>query len=202
VTTLCGCSSFRTEWEPALHGDSAKLLEGTTRIENVTQELGPPAQITALPQGCAFLYEHSVIGEFQFGISFDVAFLRWLKFVRAWNHLDQDVLVLTFDDDGILQGKGGKEWREQLGGGGAAQLLFVSISLTDPSLRRQRAYQHYWGRSALQPLPLLLNQESNLRTGANGFQQLRIAPKFVGQQTLEMTKPMPKKKRFRRRNLE
>jgi hypothetical protein len=202
LALLCGCSSFQTEWGPAISAQPAMLVEGTTRIESVTRELGPPAQITALPHGCAFLYEHSVIGEFQAGLSLDLPILRWLKFVHAWNHLDQDVLVLTFDDAGVLRGKADKEWREQLGGGNAAQLLFASVSLTDPALRRQRSDQHRWGRYSLQPLPIVLNADENLRTGEHGLQQLRVAPKFAGQQTLEMTKPMPKKTKFRRRMLE
>jgi hypothetical protein len=199
---LCGCSSFHTEWGSAVRSHPAPLVAGTTRIETVTRELGPPAQITALPQGCAFLYEHSVIGEFQFGLSVDFPVLRWFKAIRAWNHLDQDVVVLTFDDAGVLRGQGDKDWREQLGGGGAAQLLFASISLTDPALRRQKSDQHRWGRYLLQPLPVVLNEDENLRTGEHGLQQQRVAPKFVGQQTLEMTKPMPKKKKYGRRCLE
>jgi hypothetical protein len=194
---LCGCSSFRTEWGRPIGGRPDDFVEGKTRIATVIQELGPPFQVSALPGGCVFLYEHSVIGEFQIGISVDYSFFRYLKFVSARNHLDQDVLVLTFDDHGVLLGRGGKEWRESLGGGGAAQLLFASISLTDPALRLQRSDQLRWGRYDLQPLPVLLNADESLRTGEQGLQQ-RFVPKFAGQQTLEMAKPMQEKSRIKR----
>ena len=170
-------------------------------METVIHDLGPPAQVSALSHGCVFLYEHSVIDEFQFGFSVDYLFLRYLKFVHAWNHLDQDVLVLTFDEGGVLRGKGGKLWREQLGGGNAAQLVVASVSLTDAALRRQRGDQHLWGRYELQPLPVVLNMDENLRTGEHGLQQ-RIAPKYAGQHTLEMDKPMRKKKRFQKQLLQ
>jgi len=197
-----GCSSFRTEWGAPVRPESGLLKEGTTRMETVARELGPPAQVTALPDGCAFLYEYSAIDEFQVGLSADFPVLRWLKLVHAFNHLDQDTLLLTFDDLGVLRSQGDKAWRETLGGGNAAQFLFVSLSLTDPELRRQRADQHRWGRYLLQPVPVLLNENQNLRTGENGLQQQRIAPKFAGQQTLEMAKPMTKKTKFGRRCLE
>lgn len=202
VVVLCGCSSFRTDWGPPIGGQADTFTEGTTRMQTVIHEMGPPTQISALPQGCVFLYEHSVIGEFQFGLSVDYSLLRYLKFVRAWNHLDQSVVVLTFDDRGVLVGKGHKKWREQLGGGGAAQLLFASISLTDLSLRRQRSDLLRWGRSDLQALPIMLNSAQSLRTGENGVHQQHVAPKFAGQHTLEMAKPMVKQKQFRRRSLE
>jgi hypothetical protein len=41
---------------------------------------------------------------------------------------------------------------------------------------------------------VLLNAEQNLRIGEHGLQQ-RIAPAYAGQNTLEMAKPMSKKKR-------
>ena len=191
---LTGCSSFRTEWGQPLQADAAHFTEGRTRVETVIEALGPPAQASVLPGGFVFFYEHSIVSEFQIGVSFDAPLLRWIKFVRASNRLDQDILLLVFDEDGVLRSMDPEAWRERLGGGGAAQFLYSSISLTEDSALRQRSPQHSWGREYLQPLPVLLNSGQSLRSGQHGLQQ-RLAHCYAGQQTLEMVKPKNKQKK-------
>jgi len=193
---LTGCSSFRTEWGQPLRADAGQFSEGSTRVETVIHALGPPARVSALPGGFAFLYEHSIVGEFQIGVSFDAPLLRWIKFVHASNRLDQDVLLMVFDEEGVLRSMDPEAWRQKLGGGGAAQLLFAVMSLTDDSALRQRSPALGWGRADLQPLPVLLNRQQSLRSGQHGLQQ-RLAPTYAGQHTLEMAKPKPKKKKRR-----
>jgi len=190
---LTGCSSFRTEWGRPLRADAAHFTEGSTRVETVIHALGPPAQVSALPGGFVFLYEHSIVGEFQIGVSVDAPILRYIKFVHASNRLDQDVLMMVFDNEGVLRSMDPEAWREKLGGGNAAQFLFAVMSLTDDSALRQRSPQHDWGRADLGSLPVLLNSPQSLRTGQHGLQQ-RLAPTYAGQHTLEMAKPKPKKK--------
>lgn len=189
---LAGCSSFRTVWGRPLAADVGQFSEGSTRVETVIDTLGPPAQISALPDGFAFLYEHSIVSEFQLGISVNAPLLKWIKFVRASNRLDQDILLMLFDDQGVLQSMDPEAWKEKLGGGGAAQFLFSAISLTDDSALRQLSPQHEWGQYALLRLPVLLNSQQSLRTGQHGLQQ-RLAPLFAGQATLEMPQPKPLK---------
>lgn len=190
---LCGCSSFRTEWGKPIATEHPALTEGRARVGDVLRELGPPAKASALPGGFAFLYEHTVIREFQFGLSFDYSILRFLKFVHAQNRIERDNLLLLFDDDGVLRSLGRDHWRQKLSGGDAAQFVFSAISLTDPALRRQRSDQLRWGRSCLEPLPVALNAGQSLRSGEHGL-QLSLPPKYAGQQSLEMAKPVKPKK--------
>jgi hypothetical protein len=196
TVAVAGCSSFKTELGQSFPENRASLAEGQTRIETVLDEFGPPNLVSALPEGVAFLYEHSVIGEFQFGISFNLPVIRYFKFIKARNHLDQDAVLMTFDEQGVLQGIGSGAWEENLGGGTALQLIVMVVSLSNTSELRRRADAHAWGRWLLQPLPVALNSEQTLRTGANGLQQ-RIAPRYVGQQTLEMPKPQKAKEKKR-----
>jgi len=193
---LSGCSSFRTEMGRPLTAKTNEFAEGLTRVDTVVGKLGPPHQVSRLPEGFAFLYEYSALSEFQFGFSANLPVVRWFKFVKAWNHLDQESLILTFDDRGVLRTAGSAGWKESLGGGSAVQILFVSISLSDVSRILRPADAHAWGERLLQPLPVALNSASSLRTGEHGLQQ-RIAPDYTGQQTLEMTKPKTEKEKKR-----
>jgi hypothetical protein len=179
-----------------LTGRPDEFTEGRTRVEAVVRELGPPNQASRLPDGFAFLYEYSRVSEFQFGISVDISFLRWIKFVKAWNSLNQQSLILTFDDQGVLRSAGLAAWQEGLGGGSAAQIVFAVISLSDVSDILQPADAHSWGKLLLQPLPVALNSAQSLRVGEHGLQQ-RIAPDYAGQHTLEMTNPKTEKEKKR-----
>jgi hypothetical protein len=194
VWLLAGCSSFKTEMGRPLPAQKQEFAEGKTRVEAVVHELGPPQQATSLPNGFAFLYEYTRMSEFQLGISVNAAFLRWFKFVKAWNRLNQESLVLTFDNEGVLRGSGLGRWDESLGGGSAVQVLFAVISLSDVADILKPADAHSWGQSLLQPLPETLNSPQSLRTGEHGF-ELRIAPTYAGQHTLEMTQPMTEKQK-------
>jgi hypothetical protein len=193
---LSGCSSFRTEMGRPLTVKTNEFAEGLTRVDTVVHEFGPPHQVSRLSDGFAFLYEYSAISEFQLGFSANLPIVRWFKFVKAWNHLDQDSLILIFDDQGVLRSGGSDGWKESLGGGSAVQILFVSISLSDVSKILRPADAHSWGKRLLQPLPVALNSASSLRTGEHGLQQ-RIAPDYAGQQMLEMTKPKTEKEKKR-----
>jgi hypothetical protein len=196
LLALAGCSSFRTEMGRELPATMPAFTEGTTRVEAVVRELGPPHQASRLPQGFAFLYEHSQMNEFQLGFTLNLPVVRFLKFVRAWNRLDQQALLLTFDDHGVLNGVGADKWGEDLGGGSGVQLLFASISLSDVSKLLRPADAHRWGKALLQPLPEMLNSTQSVRTGEHGLQQ-RIAPDYAGQRTLEMIKPKTEKQKKR-----
>jgi hypothetical protein len=200
---LAGCSSFKREWGRSLPVPPGELVQGQTRVESVVQKLGPPTQLSALPDGCAFLYEHSKTGEFQFGLSLDPGpmvnapeALNWFKFVLARNHLDQEVVLLTFDQEGVLRGIGTNKWSESLGGGTAIQFLFAVMSLSDVPALRRPADAHRWGRTMLQRPPVTLNVAQSLRTGVHGLQQ-RLGPAYAGQSTLEMDPPKKLKQKKR-----
>jgi len=185
---LSACSSFRTEMGRPLPASASGFVEAQTGVEAVVRKMGPPHSATRLPQGFAFLYEHSRISEFQLGVTVPFAFLRYFKFIHAWNRLDQEALLLTFDDRGVLQSAGGGRWREKLGGGSSVQILVKVMSLSDVSKFLYPADAHSWGERLLQPLPIGLNSAQSLRTGQSGLQQ-RVAPSYSGQHTLEMAKP-------------
>jgi hypothetical protein len=198
---LSGCSQFRTELGKPLSVHKGAFVEGETSVQTIIHELGPPNQVSALPDGVAFLYDHTQIAENQIGVSVNVAVLRFLKFVKARSYVDQDILLLTFDDEGRLRGVGAHHWKEDLGGGTAVQLIFSAISLSDASAFRRPSDTHSWGAAWLRPLPSALNSGQTLRSGAHGL-QLRSAPSYAGQQTLEMVKPKKNKPKKRPKNSE
>lgn len=188
LVLMSGCSSFRTEMGVPVHTRVGEFAQGQTRVETVMSKMGPPDSVTKLPGGFAFLYEHSVFTEFQLGVSVNYSVLRYFKFIHAWNKLQHEAFVLTFDERGVLRNAGSGESREDLGGGSAVQVLVSVMSLSDISNVLRPADEHDWGEELLQPLPIVLNSAQSLRNGQHGFQQ-RIAPEYAGQHTLEMAKP-------------
>jgi hypothetical protein len=173
------------------------FIDGHSRVENVVQDLGPPNSATRLPDGFAFLYEHSVIREFQLGISVNYSIFRYIKFIHAWNSLDQEAVLLSFDNHGVLQSASSKRWKEDLGGGSAIQFVLTVTSLSDVSKFLRPADAHFWGQALLEPPAVGLNSGQSLRTGEHGLRQQRISPEFAGQHTLEMAKPKGEKERRR-----
>jgi len=201
LLVLTGCSSLRTEVGQPLPEYSAPLVEGTTRVETVVHDLGPPHAVSSLPDGFVFLYEYSRVSEFQFGLSLKFLHLPYFKLIKADSNLSEAARILTFDEQGVLRAQGSAAWKEKLGGGGALQLIISVLSLTDTTAFRREPDPLTWGREDLQRPPVTLNSAQNLRSGSNGLQQ-RISPVFVGQATLEMTRPKPiKNKRQKWRSL-
>lgn len=188
MVLMSGCSSFRTEMGREVHVRVGEFAEGQTRVDTVMSKMGPPDSVTRLPEGFAFLYEHSVMSEFQLGISVNYSILRYFKFIHAWNKLQQEAFVLTFDERGILRNASSGKSRENLGGGNAVQVLVSVMSLSDISNILRPADAHGWGEELLQSPPVALNSAQSLRNGQHGLHQ-RIAPEYAGQHTLEMTKP-------------
>jgi len=197
VVVLAGCSSFRSEIGRPLPPTPTQLVEGKARVQTVVHELGPPHAISPLPGGFVFLYEYSSVNEFQWGLSLgfiDMPFFDLFKAVSAGSHLSESVQILTFDEQGILRSRGSAAWREKLGGGGALQLVISAVSLTDTTAFHRLPDSLLWGRALLQRPPATLNSAQDLRAGTSGLQQ-RLAPLFVGQESLEMHRPNPVKVR-------
>lgn len=64
----------------------AMLLVGETNYSQTLNQLGPPAKVSALGNGLAFLYEHTRAAENQLGINLEiqpVPWLRWFKLTTA-----------------------------------------------------------------------------------------------------------------------
>ena len=169
---------------------------GQTRVETLVHEMGPPNEATRLPDGFAFLYEYSRIKEFQLGITVNVTFLRYFKFLHAWNSLEQQALLVTFDDRGVMRDAAVRKWKESLGGGSALQFIVQVMSLSDVSRLLRPADANSWSEWLLQPPPTTLNTAQSLRTGEHGLQQ-RIVPEYAGQETLQMAKPKTEKEKRR-----
>jgi len=171
-----------------------QFVEGQTRVETVIHELGPPNRASRTVDGVAFLYEHWVMREFQLGIAVPLPVFEWFKFLKARNYLDQDILLLTFDNQGVLRSAGASKWQEGLGGGTGVQFIFSMMSFSDVSKFLRPADAHNWGQTMLQPLPVALNSAQSLRTGEHGLQQ-PITPDYAGQHTLEMPKTKTEKEK-------
>ncbi len=183
-----GCSSFRTDMGRPLDGSVSSYTNRQTRVETVVRDLGPPNEASKLPDGFAFLYEYSRIKEFQLGFSVNVSFLRYFKFLHAWNGLEEQALLVTFDGQGVLQSASLGKWKENLGGGSAVQFIVNVMSLSDVARLLRPADANVWGERLLQPLPTALNASQSLGTGEHGLQQ-RPAMEYAGQETLEMARP-------------
>ena len=196
LSLMSGCTSLKTEMGRPLHFQPGAFIEGQTRVEAVVASLGPPHRASALTPGFTFLYEHSRVNEFQVSVPVYYSFLRFFKFVHAWNHLDQEAFLLTFDDQGVLRSVGARKWRENLGGGNAIQFLVSVVSLSDVSKVLRPDDAHAWGGTLRHSPPVTLNSRQTLRTGEHGLQQ-RTAPDYAGQQALEMTRPKTEKEKRR-----
>jgi len=157
-------------------------------MSTVLRELGPPHAVSALPDGCAFLYEHSKVDELQFGISLDFIDAPYLKLISANSRLSETAHLLTFDEGGVLRAHHLQSWEEKLSGGQALQFVTSVSSLTDISTFQQIPEPLVWGRGRIQPLPVTLNVDQDLGTGQNGVEQ-RLSPRYAGQATLEMAPP-------------
>jgi hypothetical protein len=187
ILLVCGCSSFRTDMGQPLRESACAFTNGQSRVGTVIAELGPPNRASSLTDGFVFLYEYSRVKEFQLGVSVNYSFLRYFKFVHAWNNLQQEATMLVFDNDGVLRAGGTKKWKEKLGGGNAVQFLVVVMSLSDVAHLLLPADAHDWGQELLGAPPVVLNSGQSLSYGQHGLEQ-RISPDFVGQNTLEMEK--------------
>jgi hypothetical protein len=134
------------------------------------------------------------MSEYQLGIGLNLPVIRWFKFLKAWNNIEQQNLLLTFDNQGMLRSAGSGNWQEGLGGGTGVQFLFMVMSFSDVSKFLHPADAHDWGEMLLQRPPIALNSGQSMRSGQHGLQQ-RIAPEYAGQHTLEMTEPKTEKEK-------
>jgi len=152
----------------------------------VLNDLGPPARLTATPGGFAFIYEDLVVDELQVGIGGRGNFWEWLKLSFAGTTLERRSLLFQFDQDGALNSVGLLVSEEDLGKGGALQIIVQVKQIVDTSEYEDDALDAArWGASLLDPLPKALNTAQNLNTGASGLEQSGTTTK-VGQHTLDM----------------
>ena len=183
-----GCTIIKENIDAPIDHAKAELLVGETKYSQALNQLGPPAKVSALGNGLAFLYEHAVTAENQLGINLEiqpVPWLRWFKLTTARGNAQRQALLLVFDEQGILQIQRFHEWDENLGGGSSVQFFIAVASLVDTSQFVDVIGPHQWGRSLLRPLPQTLNMRQSLDMGTGGI-ELQATPTKAGQHTLEM----------------
>lgn len=183
LLSSCTVISKNIDSDRDLEGDTFEVE--STHVSDVIEEIGPPSKLSRYGSGMVFLYESIEKRERQLGLSSDYNILRLLKFSYARGTADREMLLLIFNNEGILTAKGHKIFQENLGSGQAIDFLFSIQSLVDSSSLEQDPPSLSWGRSLLTPLPESLNYNHNITSGNSGLEQLGV-PKGVGQSTLEM----------------
>jgi hypothetical protein len=166
---------------------TADLEEGVTRVSDVVDLLGPPARMSALPDGLAMLYEYIDASERQLGINLELIGLDWFKLAFGRGAADRQALLLVFDQDGTLRAREYKAWHENIGRGLGFQIFFVAMPTVDSKHLWESPEQFTWGRQALDPLTVALNVGSSVTSGSHGI-EMRGTPDSVGQRTLEAQK--------------
>ena len=188
LLALTGCSLLYREIDTMVDPTGVSLREGETPYGTVLHQLGPPAKVSALAEGFVFLYEDIESAEEQIGIGLGIEAVPWLKlfkFSAARADADHEILLLIFDDEGILQSQCHNERKEDLGTGTGIQYVLAVESLVDTSHLEDEIGPDQWGKSLLRPLAHTLNLNQSLDTGVSGLEQ-EGTPTNVGQHTLEM----------------
>jgi hypothetical protein len=163
-------------------------LRPHTHYADVLARLGPPAKLTALPDGFAFLYEQSTA--FQYGFSwFFIYPVLGLKLTKGKRVVDTYAVV--FDAHGFVVGDGHTTGTVPLNVEVAISTLTSSKQLRELTAP---APVHRWGLSMLKPLPKTLNRESDIDVGQHGLEQ-QSTPKDVGQRALERVYGPPRRSR-------
>jgi hypothetical protein len=169
------CTRIHISNDTEIDAAQTRTIQHNTSYADVLKALGPPAKVTALPSGFAFLYERTQA--LQRGIALSFYFIR--ASVTKGDRL-LDAYVVVFDERGLVVG------HEQIT---KSVPLSLTFALTIPTGGPPRALtasapQHHWGMSMLNPLPQTLNAANDLDAGMHGLEQ-RGTPVAVGQRALE-----------------
>jgi len=189
-----GCTVIGKRFGEPLSVEQTRLEEGVTTVGQTIESLGPPHRMSALPYGMVMVYEYIDASEQQFGLNLDFLGLNWFKMSLGRAKAKNEVLLLIFDDEGLLQAQDYQNWIEDLGKGFGFQLFFVAAPTVDARHLNTNPMQLSWGREALEPLPVTLNAGQGIVSGRHGI-EMRGTPDSVGQRTLEMKSTVRRKKR-------
>ena len=171
---VSSCTRIHINNDKEIDTASTRLIQHNTTYADVLAALGPPAKVTALPSGFAFLYESTQV--LQRGIALSFYFIR-VSVTKGDRVLDSYVVV--FDERSLVVG------HEKLT---KSVPLGMAFSVTIPTGGPPRelaasAPQHHWGMRLLNPLPQTLNAANDIDAGIYGLEQ-RGTPMAVGQRTL------------------
>lgn len=174
-----GCTVIKKKIDATPGRQPSSFAIVQTHFYDVLDTLGPPAQITPLPEGFAFLYESLLIQENQFGISLGKDSLSLFKFCFGDTNVDRATRIMVFDKSGYLRSYSNSATHEDAGNAFAFQFLFGIVPMVDTLYLENNPSPLYWGFSQLNPLPQALQSADN-------WMEQRGTPTGVGQRTLEM----------------
>ena len=180
-----GCTVIHKQIDSPLQFDEKYINRDQTHISTILENLGPPAKLSALGNGVVFLYEYTLITERQIGITVRYGLLSLIKFSHANAKADRQILLLLFDEKGILTSYAFQDLTEKVGSGVGASFVYSVRSLVDTSNLEEEPAVFQWGTNLLQSLPETLNVHHSLESGQNGL-ELKGTTKNVGQHSLEM----------------
>ena len=174
LIVISSCTRIHISNDQEIDVARTRTIQHNTTYADVLLALGPPAKVTALPSGFAFLYESTQV--LQRGIALSAYFIR-ASVTKGDRVLDAYVVV--FDERGVVVG------HEKITKSVPLSLTFaVTIPTGGPPRELTvSAPQHHWGMSLLNPLPQTLNAANDIDAGMHGLVQ-RGTPMAVGQRTL------------------
>jgi hypothetical protein len=172
-----GYTTDESEFGERLAPAAESLLPGQASDGDVLDALGPPAAVTALPEGYAFLYEAGRLSTKSVGAS-----VYSLKAGYAWSDAQFAIGAFVFDSTGRLTGRAIERSDGETGRG-------FSIGTQKSQAAEQAIYflpyeHHRWGSQMLRQLPRTLNQPNNPDSGKAGLERRGTTVK-VGQRSLE-----------------
>lgn len=185
VTVLGGCTIMNKEIDLPPAGHAPVLKAAGMHCYDVLDRLGPPMQITALPEGSAWFYHTLRIKERQIGISLPGDVGGLLKLAMAEADVEEQIQIYVFDRSGRLRSQAGLDAVDDVGNGLAFKIFAAVGRVVDTRYLEGPPVQQDWGRGLLKPLPQTLNAAQSMSSGTNGA-ELRGTPKKVGQRALEM----------------
>ena len=179
-----GCTTIGRRYGEPIPPGALAMDVGRTTVHEVVAALGPPARMSPLPGGVAMLYEHVDGVERQLGINLELVGLDWFKVAIGRGSAEREELLLLFDEDAVLRSQQHRAWRENTGNGFGFQLFFVAMPTVDSKHLWESPEQFTWGRRALEPLTVTLNEGNSVTSGTRGI-EARGTPDSAGQRTLE-----------------
>lgn len=182
---LNGCTIMNKQIDLPPSAKALAVKKVKTHYYEILDRLGPPAQITALSEGFAFLYESLLINEQQIGISMPGEVLSWFKLSVADTDVERQIQIFIFDKSGFLRSHVDRAVRDDIGDGLSFQFFVTVEQVVDTRYLEMDFVQQTWGFGLLKPLPQTLNSRQSLDSGTRGLEQ-RGTPTTVGQRALEM----------------
>jgi hypothetical protein len=186
ATVLSGCASLpfsagytieSAEFGDQIPPEAEGFEPGVATHHAVLDGLGPPAAITALPDGFAFLYQGGRLANQSVGAS-----VYSLRAGYSWSDAEKAAAVFVFDRAGRLVG--GAVDRRADGTGRGFAVGTQRSEAADQLVFLLPSSQHFWGRQGLRRPPRTLMQQTNVDSGAHAVEQ-RGTTTRVGQRSLE-----------------